>query len=245
MNFVPCIRHLVLPASPPHRRTDQRRHRVLFAASVASPIPVWDVPLVVEMESFRQRFIRRARMFFRACSLVVIWSPALLLLPLAYFDRTWPTYVNVVASCFRRSGPVAMKMAQWIASRPDVFPQLVCDRLAAFQHRAPVHSGQVTVELLRAEGPDFNRHLSGLQLDPIGSGTVAQVHRAVWDGHDVAVKILHPRIREHVTVDLQLARGAARAITWIAPSTYYMDLSGTVAEFTAYESPACVTFCAF
>lgn len=234
-SFLPFIRHyVILPPGHPLTSAARQRHRVLFSASFA-PVDsaAWNAGALVDAESFRQRFMRRVRMFLRACALVVIWSPALLLLPCAYFERTWPMYVDVAASCFRRSGPVAMKLAQWVASRPDVFPQLVCDRLAVFQHTAPVHPGAVTLRLLEAEGPDFNRHLSHVALEPIGSGTVAQVHRALWDGHDVAVKILHPRIREHVTIDLQLARGVASLVTWIAPSTYYMDLVGTVAEFTS------------
>ncbi len=106
------------------------------------------------------------------------------------------------------SGPALLKLGQWAATRSDMFPSDLCRRLSQLHSNARAHPLALSAgdlqELLRAGG----YVLVSIDEEPIGSGCVAQVHRAVIaprttaDGaadalqeqqqRAVAVKIVHP-----------------------------------------------------
>jgi hypothetical protein len=77
------------------------------------------------------------------------------------------------------SGPALVKLGQWAATRSDMFPSELCRRLAqlhanARTHRLALSAGELQ-ELLRAG--DYV--LVSIDEEPIGSGCIAQVHRAI------------------------------------------------------------------
>ena len=77
------------------------------------------------------------------------------------------------------SGPALVKLGQWAATRSDMFPSDLCRRLAqlhanARTHRLALSAGELQ-ELLRAG--DYV--LVSIDEEPIGSGCIAQVHRAI------------------------------------------------------------------
>eukprot|EP01083_Nonionella_stella_P136774 416354_1 len=106
-------------------------------------------------------------------------------------------------------------MAQWAATRDDLFPEELCDKLAELQQEAPPHAWADTDSALsEAFGADWSKYLTISQKDrdqPLGSGCVAQVYRGVVDlngqKQEVALKVLHPNIIQKVNEDLRLLRG--------------------------------------
>ena len=89
-------------------------------------------------------------------------------------SRAWWDYFEVaVQSC----GPTCIKLMQWAAARPDLFPEELCRRLSN------VHSF-VTVPSWMHTAPALDQALGGgwqdfLEVDsaPIGSGCMATVYR--------------------------------------------------------------------
>jgi len=62
----------------------------------------------------------------------------------------------------------------------------------------------VTRILRRELGANAELLISGLGKQPIGAGTVAQVHRGSIDGRTIAVKVLYPAIRKALQSDVDL-----------------------------------------
>ena len=77
------------------------------------------------------------------------------------------------------SGPALVKLGQWAATRSDLFPTELCRRLSQLHAGArthPLHESAVALDaLLRGS----NYSLLSIDPEPIGSGCIAQVHRAV------------------------------------------------------------------
>ena len=127
-----------------------------------------------------------------------------------------------VTSSMQALGPVFVKLCQWIATRPDIFPPHVCERLSCLHDRGLPHAWKYTHEqLVEAFGPDYEE--KGLSIDPdavIGCGSAAQVYRGMLTKKEqsnkndevtittrpVAVKVLHPQFSRLVERDLELLR---------------------------------------
>jgi len=123
-------------------------------------------------------------------------------------DRAHDLWWRWAIFAIEASGPALVKLGQWAATRSDMFPSDLCRRLSQLHSNARAHPLALSAgdlqELLRAGG----YALVSIDEEPIGSGCIAQVHRAVIaprttaDGtadaleqqqqRAVAVKIVHP-----------------------------------------------------
>jgi len=153
----------------------------------------------------------------RATEIGVILSPLLVLTPAAMatvklIDSSKVSDVSwwYTLHSLQLLGPAFVKLAQWAATRRDLFPPHICNRLSRLHDTAQVHSWRHTHEILtKAFG---NYEAKGLRMDPddvIGSGSAAQVYRAKLGSQTVAIKVLHPHISERVDRDLMLMRRVA------------------------------------
>lgn len=199
-------------------------HRVAFSGSVVKrPSSMW-------------------RLCLRAAYLGLVFAPALLMLPFAFFTTTRHLFLRVLSAfCIPwAGGPVFLKGAQWISSRPDVFPLDVCLALGVFQHSAPQHPMWATMVAIEAARQNDAAQLGTRKTleelivgkTVLGSGCVAQVHRGTLpDGQVVAVKVLHAGVEDAIRIDLSLCDKVARVLEFVFQSTRYLDLRGTVDEF--------------
>jgi len=121
--------------------------------------------------------------------------------------------------------------------RPDLFPGYVCDELSKLQSGAKKHSwAQTEATLKKVLGEDYDRILHIREDSLVGSGCVAQVYRgnmvvptSTENTHhthrthqssskqtvEVAVKVLHPGVRDAMQLDLNLMRSVAAAAEWV------------------------------
>ena len=100
-------------------------------------------------------------------------------------------------------------MGQW-ASTPDLYPPHVVSKLAALQDDVRVTYPMETVEatLTDALGEGWKDIIS-LDPKPIGAGCIAQVFRGTLNsetarGEKVAVKVIHPHVKEILRTDMEL-----------------------------------------
>merc|ERR1719446_891757 len=89
-------------------------------------------------------------------------------------SRAWWDYFEVaVQSC----GPTCIKLMQWAAARPDLFPEELCRRLSNVHSFVTVHSWMHTAQALdQALGGGWQDFLE-VDSAPIGSGCMATVYR--------------------------------------------------------------------
>eukprot|EP00866_Antonospora_locustae_P001537 jgi/Antlo1/1537/1297 len=105
-----------------------------------------------------------------------------------------PLNRSFLLGLFQNSGYALLKLGQWMSTRRDILPEKVCDVLSQLRDSAPQHS---LAESYRSI--DINGICLG---EIIGSGSVAQVYKARFNGKDVAVKVLHPGIRYKIEREL-------------------------------------------
>ena len=188
------------------------------------------------------------RLVARALWLGVLLLPSLLLLgpALLWPERWMRLFEEAVMSALRRGGPCLIKLGQWASTRPDVLPLSTCTVLSQLHVEAPMHDNRITTSAIATElGEAGERWLASVDPTPVGSGCIAQVHRAVGaDGALLAVKVLHPGVEEVVGSDLCLLRTAAWAVEALVPlpGLRWLALREAVDEFSrfmAMQAPPC------
>ena len=126
-----------------------------------------------------RRLARVAFYALRAAYLWLVFSPLLLSSPLAFWQKRFPQLEEVwwswCIATLERTGALAIKLAQWASSRPDLFSSRVCGRLQHLQDHTQPHSLEATEAALDAAfGPGW-RSVLRIAPHPVGSGCIAQV----------------------------------------------------------------------
>ncbi len=126
---------------------------------------------------------------------------------LGTFQPKVPDY----AGAFQAIGPAAIKLGQSLATRPDLVGEEAARNLLTLQDSLPPLPFAVIEQAIEAGfGKPVSEMFLSLDTDPVGSASVAQVHRGVTtDGRHVAVKVLRPGIREKFARDIETYEWAA------------------------------------
>jgi len=129
-------------------------------------------------------------------------------------------------------GPTFVKLAQVFASRADLVPEPYLSTLATLTDQVPpVPWGGIEATLVEAYDAPPSAIFTSIDELPVAAASLGQVHRATWNGRDVAVKVLRPNIERTVAADLE----SARAITgWAArqwPVPHVQGFAALVEEF--------------
>lgn len=123
-------------------------------------------------------------------------------------------------------GPTFVKIGQMVSARADIFPPEYCNALATLRSQAtPLPFDEVEHELNNAYDGDYTKVFSDFDKHPLGSASIAQVHKATLreNGNVVAVKIRRPHIKEQMLEDIGLLRRANDLLEIVASAT--IDLS--------------------
>ena len=110
-------------------------------------------------------------------------------------------------------GPTFIKIGQILSVREDILGPVWAAELAKLQDGVEAFDGEEAVAAVRSSfgSDDF----SSIELEPVAAASIAQVHRGVYKGSDVAIKILRPGVVEQVAVDLcVLLRASELLATW-------------------------------
>lgn len=119
--------------------------------------------------------------------------------------------------------------------RPDIFPDWLIKSLGELREDTPVHSYPHTVKVIEDSlGLSMDEIFVSIEHEPVASGSVGQVHRAVLrekyalsDGKtDVAVKVRHPSVLDQTFVDFHLVFNAIPVINFLlSPLSSDSDVS--------------------
>lgn len=133
---------------------------------------------------------------------------------------------------FQELGPTFIKFGQILSMRPDLIPGLLVLELKKLQDQVPP-APQPAVRLLleKALGQPMDSVFSEFDWTPLGSASLAQVHRAVLKKENitVAVKIQRPDIRPLIRADLNILTTIAQRLNELRTYQLY-DLPGLVQE---------------
>ena len=176
--------------------------------------------ILVALAPFALSLLRDQRRWF--------WFGAPLARSRAFHGRRAERLVARIAAL----GPTFVKLAQVFAARADLIPEPYLSRLGTLTDQVPpVPWPEIHSTIRAAYGAAPLEVFTSIDETPVAAASLGQVHRARWHGHDVAVKVLRPRIEETVEADL----ASARAITaWAArrwPVPHMQGFAALVEEF--------------
>jgi len=106
-------------------------------------------------------------------------------------------------------GPL-MKVAQMVATVPDLLPPEFAQELAQLQTNAPAMGPGFVRRRMAAElGPQWRERFGSFEIEPAAAASLGQVHRATsLEGRRLAVKLQYPDMQSAVESDLGQMRAA-------------------------------------
>ena len=130
-------------------------------------------------------------------------------------------------------GPLFIKLGQVLSTRPDILPRDITDELSSLQDRVPPEPfSQIRTKVEESLGSPISEVFSDFDEEPVGSASIAQVHRAVLlTGEVVAVKVLRPDIERVVNKDLRLMDGFASIVETVLADGKRLRPRAVVGEF--------------
>ncbi len=110
----------------------------------------------------------------------------------------------LTAALGRLKGPL-MKVAQLMATIPDLLPAEYAAELQKLQSEAPPMGWAFVKRRMMAElGPDWEKKFGSFEHSPAAAASLGQVHRArSLDGAPLACKLQYPDMQSAVEADLQ------------------------------------------
>lgn len=126
----------------------------------------------------RLRFYSRVTV--RMVVLLSIFSPLAFLYPISCLHpRARTVWLGLLRLSLQWCGPAFTKWAQWASARGDLLPPDVRAVLETLQNAAPAESRADTLRTLqRSLSMPIDEVFAYIDLEPAGSGAIAQVHRA-------------------------------------------------------------------
>ena len=130
-------------------------------------------------------------------------------------------------------GPTFTKLGQIMAIREDLLPDPITQELdSLMDHLPPIPYEQVRAILERDLERTADDAFAEIDPDPLGSASIAQVHRATTHhGEEVVIKVIKPGIRDVITSDLKLLELFGVFLQWILPPYQPKQI---IEEFSAY-----------
>ncbi|MDO4537841.1 MAG: lipopolysaccharide core heptose(II) kinase RfaY [Coriobacteriales bacterium] len=129
-------------------------------------------------------------------------------------------------------GPTFVKAGQILSMRSEILPEAFCKELARLRTAVEPMPYETVLNTLADE---YQRPLEEIFLSidnkPLGSASVAQVHRAyLLDGQVVAIKVQRPGVRATMAQDISIMRSIAKQTKRIVGEGQLLDIQSVVEE---------------
>ncbi len=128
-------------------------------------------------------------------------------------------------------GPTFVKLGQMLSMRPDLLPTVYCEELQKLRSDVtPMPTDEVTRVVEASLGAPLGEAFPTFDLTPLGSASIAQVHRATLPtGEKVVVKVQREGIFEVMASDIALLTKAAKLIK-LTPTGETVDFAMVLDE---------------
>nr|WP_228009124.1 AarF/ABC1/UbiB kinase family protein [Cyanobium sp. LEGE 06113] len=114
---------------------------------------------------------------------------------------------------FLALGSAFIKLGQLLSARPDVLPPELVEELASLQDQVPAFPFAVVQALLEEELGERCAEIIDLEELPLGSASLAQVHRAsLRSGRQVVLKVQRPGLERLFRLDLEVLQQLAAVV---------------------------------
>lgn len=129
-------------------------------------------------------------------------------------------------------GPTFVKAGQILSMRSEILPERFCQELAKLRADVePMPYDAVLLTLQSEYARPLDTIFSSIDETPLGSASVAQVHRArLVTGQDVAVKVQRPHVQEVMAQDIDIMRSIAKNLSRFVKGDQFLNLQSVVEE---------------
>lgn len=138
----------------------------------------------------------------------------------------------LLREAFERLGATYIKLGQFIASSPSLFPPEYVREFQSCLDRTPPTPFRDIVEVIESSlGSPWQIHFKSIEPIPLASASIAQVHAArLHDGSDVVIKVQKPGVGTLLHTDLNMVQLAAQVMEKTIPGMSYSSLANIVKE---------------
>lgn len=145
-------------------------------------------------------------------------------------DATLPERLRIA---FEHLGPTFIKFGQILATRHDLLPTNYIESLQKLQDQvSPIAFDQIESILNHELGSELRAKIQLIHPNPLGSASIAQVHRArLITGESVVLKIQKPDVVSKIREDLRILMLLSQVIHNNIPELQSFGIPDLVAEF--------------
>lgn len=137
-------------------------------------------------------------------------------------------------SMLEELGPSFIKIGQTLSTRSEILPRAYCEELSRLQTDVdPMPFDEVLATLDKIYGERRREQIfSEIDPTPLGSASLAQVHRAILreSGQEVAIKVQRPGVRLTMAQDIDMMRSLAKHAQRFMKGNQIVDLRDVVEE---------------
>ena len=132
-------------------------------------------------------------------------------------------------------GPTYIKLGQIMSLHSDILPRAYCDELIKLNSDVtPMPFSEVEEVINRSYREDWHEIFSSIEKEPLGSASIAQVHRAVLkSGEDVVVKVQRKGIYDTMARDIGLLHRLVKLMPPVGGIKNVVDLDMVLNEMWA------------
>lgn len=140
---------------------------------------------------------------------------------------------QLLRETFEQLGATYIKLGQFIASSPSLFPREYVEEFQRCLDQTPSLPFSYIEQTLKEEFGDrpLDTIFQHIDKAPLASASIAQVHAATLvTGEDVVIKVQKPNVQTILHTDLGVVYGVTRVFEKIVPKVKFASLSEIVDE---------------
>lgn len=159
----------------------------------------------------------------------------------SWFLGNRPPLPTLLRQTCEELGTTYIKLGQFIASSPSVFPEAYVEEFQKCLDRTPVLPFNFIRKTVEEElGKPLEELYSWVDPKPLASASIAQVHAArLKTGEDVVIKVQKPGVRNVLLTDFNFIYLAARVMELVTPGFSRAAVSGVIDELQASMLEEC------
>ena len=149
-------------------------------------------------------------------------------------DRPFPEQLRLRLEML---GPTYIKLGQILSLREDILPKPITSELRQLLNELPVVPFPRFLQLVEADlGRPIDVMFTWVEERPLGSASIAQIHRAhTVQGDDVVLKVVKPGVRELLARDARLLRLLALGLQAVFARYEPRRIIGEFVDYTLRE----------
>lgn len=144
-----------------------------------------------------------------------------------------PSNAKLMRETFESLGSTYIKLGQFIASTPSLFPREYVEEFQGCLDQTPSMPFSYVQQVLDQEfaGRDLSEIFASIEQTPLASASIAQVHAAkLVSGEDVVLKVQKPGVETILYTDLNVLHWSAKILEKAVPKVKFASLADIVEE---------------